>query len=168
MPRSLPFVRMFHGSPSEYLWEDDFGETHSIPQGVKPFLVQGGHRLCVIRQVEFGVVFVCSSLRREMPRRGWQTVEVPAVWFKEIPSRRVGPRQGAKVQFVHNQIAAQVVSPGVMLQALRQAQRHAQVQPVESRINSSEFFIDRAKKRVENARKEMEDAKAKVVAAEMR
>ena len=25
---SLPFVRMF-----QYLWEDDFGETHSIPQG---------------------------------------------------------------------------------------------------------------------------------------
>ena len=30
---SLPFVRVFHGSPSEHLWEDDFGETHSIPQG---------------------------------------------------------------------------------------------------------------------------------------
>ena len=30
---SLPFVRMFYGSPSEYLWEDDFGKTHSIPQG---------------------------------------------------------------------------------------------------------------------------------------
>ena len=25
---ALPFVRMFHGSPSEYLWEDD-----RIPQG---------------------------------------------------------------------------------------------------------------------------------------
>ena len=24
---------MFYGSPSEYFWEDDFGETHSIPQG---------------------------------------------------------------------------------------------------------------------------------------
>ena len=30
---SLPFVRMFYGSPSEYLWEDDSGVTHSIPQG---------------------------------------------------------------------------------------------------------------------------------------
>ena len=30
---SLPFVRVFHGSPSEYLWEDDFGETHSILEG---------------------------------------------------------------------------------------------------------------------------------------
>ena len=30
---SLPFVRLFCGSPSEYLWEDDFGEMHSIPQG---------------------------------------------------------------------------------------------------------------------------------------
>ena len=30
---SLPFVRVFYGSPSEYLWEGDFGETHSIPPG---------------------------------------------------------------------------------------------------------------------------------------
>ena len=30
---SLPFVRMFYGSPSEYLWEDESGVTHSIPQG---------------------------------------------------------------------------------------------------------------------------------------
>ena len=29
---SLPFVRMFYVSPSEHLWEDDLGETHSIPQ----------------------------------------------------------------------------------------------------------------------------------------
>ena len=52
-------------------------------------------------------------------------------------------------------------------EALRQARKHAQVQPVESRIKSSEFFIELAKKRVENARKEVEDAKAKAVAAEM-
>ena len=30
---SLSFVRMFYGSPSEYLWEDKSGVTHSIPQG---------------------------------------------------------------------------------------------------------------------------------------
>ena len=29
----LPFVRMFYGTPSEYLWEDDHGEVHKIPQG---------------------------------------------------------------------------------------------------------------------------------------
>ena len=29
----LPFVRMFYGSPSEYLWEDNEGNVHSIPQG---------------------------------------------------------------------------------------------------------------------------------------
>ena len=29
----LPFVRMFYGTPSEYLWEDDDGEVHKIPQG---------------------------------------------------------------------------------------------------------------------------------------
>ena len=103
---------------------------------------------------------------------------------------RVGPRQSAKVQFVHNQIA--VVSPGATVphrqfrqreapeealqaararvakleaaisavgvsdptfpalqEALRQARKHAQVQPVESQVKSSEFFIERAKKCVE-------------------
>ena len=29
----LPFVRMFYGTPSEYLWEDDDGEVHKIAQG---------------------------------------------------------------------------------------------------------------------------------------
>ena len=29
----LPFVRMFYGAPSEYLWEDDSGTVHRIPQG---------------------------------------------------------------------------------------------------------------------------------------
>ena len=52
-------------------------------------------------------------------------------------------------------------------EALKQARKHAQVQPVESRIKSWEFFIERAKKRVECARKEVECANAKVVAAEM-
>ena len=30
---AVPFVRMFYGSPSEYLWEDSFGVVHTIPQG---------------------------------------------------------------------------------------------------------------------------------------
>ena len=29
----LPCVRMFHGTVSEYLWEDDDGEVHKIPLG---------------------------------------------------------------------------------------------------------------------------------------
>ena len=32
-PATLPFVRMFYGTPSEYLWEDSDGEVHSFPQG---------------------------------------------------------------------------------------------------------------------------------------
>ena len=52
-------------------------------------------------------------------------------------------------------------------EALKQARRQAQVQPVESRIKSSEFFFERAKKRVEEAHKEVEDANSKVVAAEL-
>ena len=30
---ALPFVRLFHGQPSTYLWEDDDNIVHSIPQG---------------------------------------------------------------------------------------------------------------------------------------
>ena len=29
----LPFVRMFHGAHSQYLWEDEEGTTHVIEQG---------------------------------------------------------------------------------------------------------------------------------------
>ena len=29
----LPFVRMFHGSPSTYLWEDEMGVVQHIPPG---------------------------------------------------------------------------------------------------------------------------------------
>ena len=31
--RGSPFVRQFHGHPSQYLWEDDARVTHTIPQG---------------------------------------------------------------------------------------------------------------------------------------
>ena len=30
---AVPFVRMFYGAPSEYLWEDSQGVVHNIPQG---------------------------------------------------------------------------------------------------------------------------------------
>ena len=30
---AVPFVRMFNGSPSEYLWEVSHGVVHTIPQG---------------------------------------------------------------------------------------------------------------------------------------
>ena len=30
---TLPFVTMFYGTPSEYLWEDSSGVVHSIRQG---------------------------------------------------------------------------------------------------------------------------------------
>ena len=30
--RAIPFVRMFYGAPSVYLWEDDHGVVHNIHQ----------------------------------------------------------------------------------------------------------------------------------------
>ena len=38
--RVLPFVRQFHGSPSTYIWQDEEGIVHDIPQG------EGGTRGC--------------------------------------------------------------------------------------------------------------------------
>ena len=31
--KAIPFVRMFYGSPSKYIWEDGEGVEHSILQG---------------------------------------------------------------------------------------------------------------------------------------
>ena len=31
--KALPFVRLFFGKPSQYLWEDDSGDVHTIQQG---------------------------------------------------------------------------------------------------------------------------------------
>ena len=43
---------------------------------------------------------VCSSVRRSgMPRRGWQTVEVPAWWFEVILGRRRELAQGTAQRF---------------------------------------------------------------------
>ena len=33
MGAALPFIRMFCGSPSEYLWEDEVRIVHRIPEG---------------------------------------------------------------------------------------------------------------------------------------
>ena len=153
-----------------------------------------------------------------MPRRGWETIVVPAGWFEVIRDRRpksenwpkaerkgsVRPQpdrgggrqprrngpppsahpggnerrspeealQAARARVAKLEAADSAVGESdptfpALQEAPRQARKHAQVQPVESRIKYSEFFIERAKKRVENARKEVEDAKTKLVAAEM-
>ena len=52
----IPFVRLFYGSPSTYLWEDDTGKVHHVQQGeegeqgdpLKPLLFSlGKHRALV-------------------------------------------------------------------------------------------------------------------------
>ena len=31
--KMIPFIRQFYGSPSTFLWDDDFGEVHHVHQG---------------------------------------------------------------------------------------------------------------------------------------
>ena len=55
----VPFVRMFYGSPSSFLWEDASGVTHTIPQGeggarrftnASPFLLGQHSALAAIQE----------------------------------------------------------------------------------------------------------------------
>ena len=57
--RVLPFVRLFYGTPSSYLWEDDSGTVHRVRQGeggeqgdaLMPLLFSlGQHRACKPRK----------------------------------------------------------------------------------------------------------------------
>ena len=71
-------------------------EKGSQPFWLKPFLVQGGNFLCVVRQVECFFFFreFSSARRCDMPRRGWQTVEVGGSTERK-GSARQQPNRGA-------------------------------------------------------------------------
>ena len=45
----LPHVRLFYGSPSEYMWEDEHGTTQITPQG------QGGEQGDALMPLLFAV-----------------------------------------------------------------------------------------------------------------
>ena len=45
---ALPFVRLFYGSPSEYLWEDDAGTVHRIPLEAAQRQLRDGERLLAL------------------------------------------------------------------------------------------------------------------------
>ena len=80
----IPFVRCFFGSPSTYLWEDEMGVTHEIPQG------DGGEEgdplmplLFALRQHTslVGVMRSCSRAWMTCMRRvdfsGWRQYTTP-------------------------------------------------------------------------------------------
>ena len=168
-------------------------------------LAQGGHCLCVVRQVELGVVFRVfliktkrdasqrmadsrstrwvvrsyswsasqvgelaqiraqgfgSSTTRSRRRSSAQAQRSPTFsspwWQREAHPEEAPLAARARVAKLEAAISAVGESDPTfpaLQEALRQARKRAQVQPVESRIKSSEFFIERAKKRVENGRK---------------
>ena len=109
----LPFVRHFYGSPSTYLWEDDSGKTHMIPQGkggkqgdpLMPLLFSlGMHGECehTLREAQFEVPTweaVWAGLRLGQseddenpvqPKHGWQKPAARAT-HEDTVARTVWP-----------------------------------------------------------------------------
>ena len=72
---ALPFVSMFYGSPSEYLWEDNEGTVHRIPQG------EGGEQGDALMPLLFALgqhealQAVSRQLRPERPALRWHRQE---------------------------------------------------------------------------------------------
>ena len=83
---SLPLVRMFYGSPSEYLWDDDSGVTHSIPQG------EGGEQ----RRCHDALLFCLGQHEAlQVAHRGFRDGEFLFAFLDDVfmatASDRVGP-----------------------------------------------------------------------------
>ena len=59
----LPFVRLFYGSPSTFLWEDELGTVNFVPQG------EGGEQGDPLMPLLFslGPRFVCTGRRGCVP-----------------------------------------------------------------------------------------------------
>ena len=81
-------------------------EKGSQPSWVKPFLVQGGHCLCVVRQVE------CGSFSRVLLGK---TMRHASQRMANSRSAAQVVRQSAKVELANNQIAEQDVSQSATL-----------------------------------------------------
>ena len=80
-------------------------EKGSQPSWLKPFLVQGGHCLCVVRQ------FLCGSFSRVLLGKTMRHASQ-----RMANSRSAAQvRQSAKVEPANNQIAEQDVSQGATL-----------------------------------------------------
>ena len=66
---ALPFVRLFYGRPSVYLWEDDLGTVHRIPQG------EGGEQGDALMPLLFAVLGVFRQhLHGDQSRQSWSRV----------------------------------------------------------------------------------------------
>ena len=60
----IPFVRLFYGSPSTYLWEDDTGKVHHVQQG------EEGEQGDPLKPLLFSFGQVQGSGRREIEVEG--------------------------------------------------------------------------------------------------
>ena len=83
--QALPFVSMFYGAPSQYLWEDSAGRVHIIKQGeggeqgdaMMPLLLSLGQHSALLKVQEvFGPSREFVSTR-EKPRSGMQQARSP-------------------------------------------------------------------------------------------
>ena len=116
--RLLPFVRAFYGQPSSYIWEDDAGEVHSIPQGeggeqgdpVMPLLFCLGQHSALRRSWQvYGREKHCSrtwtTSTWSANQTGWEQSTTSSVSIcgtnAEFPSTQGRPSCGTKVPPTH-------------------------------------------------------------------
>ena len=101
-PGVLPFVRLFYGSSSRYLWEDDPGVTHTITQGNAIAVFTGQHQASVARSartVEGGSLMAFLDdiyLVTPLTRVGAVHTNLSAELQKRCHSKREGPECGTQ------------------------------------------------------------------------
>ena len=109
-PEALPFVRMFYGQASVYLWEDDEGIVHDIHQGeggeqgdaLMPLLFSLGlHPAFQAVQAQLlarrkGVRIFGRCVRHHHPSTGWR--HLPFVRTRIVdPCQHPGPWRGRQL-----------------------------------------------------------------------
>ena len=78
-----PFVRLFYSSPSEYLWEDDGGEVHSIHQGEGGEKAMSSCRCCS----PLGQHAALEAISRRLRPGGRLFAFLDDIWFVTKPER---------------------------------------------------------------------------------
>ena len=127
--RLLPFVSAFYGQRSTYLWEDDVGEVHSIPQGeggeqrdrLMPLLLCLGQHSALSTVSEglqegerlFAYLETCTWFANQT---GWEQFTTSSVCIcgttAEFPSMQARPRCGPRMAPTYRLVPVGSLSKG--------------------------------------------------------